>query len=91
MATKVNPWGAGMKGALGFDTNGRFIQVLIGEKQPAMKMQNTRRPDALTLSFPFGTYTVNDADKTISVRNKGSLEFYASRRRAEVDRERQRR
>lgn len=68
---KVNPWGAGMKGNLTFDANGHFTQILIGEKQASMKSDDPRRPDALALSY-FGTYTVNEPDKTIIVRNEAA-------------------
>ena len=66
---KVNPWGDGVKGRFVFDANGQFIQVLIGEKQAAMKSDDPRRADALTLTY-IGTYTVSEADKTISTRTE---------------------
>jgi hypothetical protein len=64
---KVNPWGAGMKGNLTFDNNGRFTQILIGEKQPAMKSADPRRPDALTVAY-FGSYALNEGSKTVTVK-----------------------
>ena len=69
MGTKLNPWGDGMKGAFTFDKNGRFTQIFIGEKQAAMKTDDPRRADALTLAF-IGSYSVSEGDKVISVRNE---------------------
>lgn len=41
----------------------------IGEKQAAMKTDDPRRADALTLAF-IGSYSVSEGDKVISVRNE---------------------
>jgi hypothetical protein len=65
----LNPWGDGMKGNFTFDNNGRFTQIFIGEKQPAMQSDDPRRADALALAF-IGTYSVTEEDKVISVRNE---------------------
>ena len=65
----LNPWGDGVKGTFTFDNHGRFTQIFIGEIQPAMKSDDPRRPDALALAF-VGTYSVNEGDKVISVRNE---------------------
>ena len=64
---KINPWGAGMSGNLTFDNSGHFSQILIGEQQPAMKSNDPRRADALAIAY-FGSYTVNEADKVVSVK-----------------------
>ena len=66
---KRNPWGNGMQGTFTFDSNGRFTQIFIGEKQPTMKSEDPRRADALVLAF-IGTYVVNEADRVIWVRNE---------------------
>lgn len=64
---KNNPWGAGMKGMIVFDSSGWFSQMIIGEKQESMKSSDPRRPDALIVAY-YGTYTVNEADKTVSMK-----------------------
>lgn len=64
---KNNPWGAGLKGRIMFDGAGQFSQIIIGEKQESMKLPDPRRPDALVVAY-FGTYTVNEGDKTISMK-----------------------
>jgi len=64
---KNNPWGAGMKGMLVFDSKGWFSQMIIGEKQESMKSPDPRRPDALAVAY-YGTYSVNEADKTVSMK-----------------------
>jgi hypothetical protein len=66
---KRNPWGDGMKGTFTFDSNGRFTQIFIGEKQPSMKSEDPRRADALALAF-IGTYTVDEGNRVIWVRNE---------------------
>ena len=65
----LNPWGDGMNGSFTFDNNGWFTQIFIGETQPAMKSDDPRRADALSLAF-IGTYSVNEGDRAISVRNE---------------------
>jgi hypothetical protein len=64
---KNNPWGAGMKGMLVFDSKGWFSQMIIGEKQESMKSPDPRRPDALAVAY-YGTYSVNEADKSVSLK-----------------------
>lgn len=68
-AEKRNPWGDGMKGTFTFDSNGRFTQIFIGEKQPAMKSDDPRSADALVLAF-IGAYTVDEGEGIIWVRNE---------------------
>jgi hypothetical protein len=50
-------FGAGVKGGFSFDANGRFMWIIIGEKQAALKFDDPRRPDALTVA-QLGTYKV---------------------------------
>ena len=50
-------FGSGVKGVFNFDGNGHFTWIIIGEKQPAMKSDDPRRPDAFTVA-QFGTYAV---------------------------------
>jgi hypothetical protein len=63
---KINNWGA-VKGRITFDGAGRFSQIIIGEAQPAMKTADPRKPDAPVVAY-FGTYTVDDATKTLSLK-----------------------
>src|SRR5215216_6855159 len=63
---RSNAWGAGMKGSIIFDHNGRFSHILIGEKEPNVESEDPRRPDALVVAY-FGRYTVNEGDKVVSV------------------------
>jgi hypothetical protein len=67
----VNPWGSGMKGNFTFDNAGRFTQILIGEADQTMKSPDPRKPDAIALAY-FGSYTVSDADKVISLHVDGA-------------------
>jgi hypothetical protein len=63
---KSNAWGTGMKGNVTFDHNGRFSQILIGEKEPNLESEDPRRPDSLVMAY-FGSYTVNERDEIVSV------------------------
>ena len=68
---KTNPWGAGMKGTLMFDGAGRFVQIIIGEAQSALKSADPRKPDALTVAY-YGSYTVDEATKRIVMKIDGA-------------------
>jgi lipocalin-like protein len=63
---KINNWGD-VKGNITFDAAGRFSQIIIGDPQPAIKTSDPRKPDAPIVAY-FGSYTVNEADKTISFK-----------------------
>ena len=64
---KIETFGAGLKGRIMFDGAGQFSQIIIGEKQASMKTPDPRRPDALIVAY-FGSYSVNEGDKTISMK-----------------------
>jgi hypothetical protein len=64
---KTHSFGTGVKGSLTFDGNGRFSQIIVGEARPELKTNDPRRPDALVVAF-YGTYAVNEAEKTYSTR-----------------------
>ena len=64
---KIETFGAGLKGRIMFDGAGQFSQIIIGEKQESMKTPDPRRPDALIVAY-FGSYSVNEGDKTISMK-----------------------
>jgi len=61
---KVNNWGKA-KGNMTFDAAGRFSQIIIGDAQPGLKTPDPRKPDAPVVAY-FGTYTVDEAKKTLS-------------------------
>ena len=61
----VNNWGTA-KGNLTFNPGGRFSQIIIGDAQPALKSPDPRKPDAPVVAY-YGTYSVNDATKTVSL------------------------
>ena len=61
----VNHWGT-VRGNLTFDAGGRFSQIIIGEPQPALKSPDPRKPDAPVVAY-YGTYTVNENTKTVSL------------------------
>jgi hypothetical protein len=73
--SKVNPMGAGQpKGVIIFDAVGGFYFIMIGDipKLASNVRQNTtpdeNRAIALGTFAYFGTYTVNEADKSFNVR-----------------------
>jgi len=76
--SKTNSWGANPKGTYMFDASGHFTQMLIRSDLP--KIANRAQggtPDqnkaivsgAIAM---YGTYSVNEAEKTITVRFEGS-------------------
>jgi len=75
--TSKNPWGPGVKGNTLFDGNGHFSQILISGPEASMKTADPRRPDAYVVAY-YGTYTVNEADRSISTK----LEYAAYSARA---------
>jgi hypothetical protein len=62
----INNWGT-PKGNITFDAAGRFSQIIIGDAEPALKGADPRRPDAPVVAY-YGTYTVNEATKTVTFR-----------------------
>ena len=60
-------FGTGVKGQITLDANGRMSLIVIGEKQAAMQTNDRRRPDALAVS-QVGSYSVNEATKTITTK-----------------------
>jgi hypothetical protein len=75
--TKTNPWGANPKGAYMFDGNGRFTQMLLHSDLPTIDNRMGGTPDqnkaiAQGVIAMYGTYTVDEANKTIVVHFEGS-------------------
>ena len=76
---KTNPWGPNPKGIFMFDGNGRFAQFIIRSDLPKIaagtRDKGTAEENkAVMAGFvgSFGTYTVNEADKTVTTRVDGS-------------------
>ena len=71
--SKTNSWGANPKGTYMFDTSGHFTQMLIRSdlpKIPNRAQGGTPEQNKLIASGAiamYGTYSVNDTEKTITV------------------------
>ncbi len=77
---KTDRWGPNPKGIFMFDGNGRFSQFITRSDLPKFAAktvdQGTAAENKTVLSGfvgSFGTYTVNEADKTIITRVEGSV------------------
>jgi hypothetical protein len=77
---KVDRWGSGAKGIFIFDAHGRFAQFITRADLPkfAVGTADKATPEeakAVLAGFVanFGTYTVNEADKTITTHVEGSV------------------
>ena len=76
--TKTNSWGANPKGTYMFDASGHFTQMLIRSdlpKIPNRAQGGTPEQNKFIVSGAiamYGTYSVNDTEKTITVRFEGS-------------------
>jgi lipocalin-like protein len=75
--TKTNTWGANPKGTYMFDSSGRFAQMLIRSDLPkfANRAQGTPEQNKAVASGSiamYGTYSVNEADKVVTVHYEGS-------------------
>ncbi|MGU7784410.1 lipocalin-like domain-containing protein [Burkholderia sp. PU8-34] len=77
--TKVNRWGANPKGSLMFDANGRYIFVIARSDIPRFvvnsAIEGTAEENKAVVQgmlVYFGTYSVNEADKTLITHIEGS-------------------
>ena len=75
--TKINPWGASPKGAYMFSADGRFTQMLFHTDLPKIDNRMAGTPDqnkatAQGIVAQYGTYAVDEANKTIVVKLEGS-------------------
>jgi hypothetical protein len=61
--TTFDRWGSNPRGTFMFDAGGRFVQVIMGEES---------RMFGAKAFFAFGTYSVDEASKTIVTRIEGS-------------------
>jgi Lipocalin-like domain len=77
--SKVDPWGPNPKGAAMYDANGRFTFMIMRSDLPKFASNNRAQATAdegkavaQGMVAYYGTYTVNEADKTVSYRIEGS-------------------
>ena len=78
--TKNDRWGPNPKGSLMFDATGRFTQIISRSDLPKFAGnkpdQGTADENKAVLSgmtVSFGTYSVNEAEKTITTRVEGGM------------------
>src|SRR4051812_7841583 len=64
---KRDNWGGKVSGQLTFGRTGRFTQILVGPPVAAMKSDDPRKPDAMTVAY-YGTYSVDEAGKKINAK-----------------------
>jgi len=77
--TKIDPWGPNPKGVAMYDAKGRFTFMIMRSDLPKFASNNRAQATAEEgkavaqgmIAF-FGTYTVNEADKTLTTRIEGS-------------------
>ena len=72
-------WGANPKGQLSFDANGRYSSIIVrsdlAKYASNNRLQTSPTEDKATVQGAigfFGTYTVNEADRSYTVRVEGS-------------------
>ena len=78
--TKQQPFGANPKGILILDAGGRYATVVGKPDRPKLKSANRSEVTpqefgaaALNFAANFGTWTVNEVDKTLALRYEGAL------------------
>ena len=76
--TKVDRWGPNPKGMLVFDRNGRYVLVINRSDLPKFASNRVDQGTAAEnkavmhgMIATFGTYSVNEADKTINTQVEG--------------------
>jgi hypothetical protein len=72
-----DPWGANPKGTYMFDASGHFAQMLLRSDLPkyANRAQGTPEQNKAVVQGSvamYGTYTVNESDKVVTVHFEGS-------------------
>jgi Lipocalin-like domain len=77
--SKVDPWGPNPKGAAMYDVNGRFTFMIMRSDLPKFASNNRGQATgeegkavAQGMIAFYGTYTVNEGDKTVTTRIEGS-------------------
>ena len=76
--TKRQPWGANPKGIHFFDAGGRYAAVGGNSNRPKFKTASQPTTEELAAAIRdyygnFGTWSVNEADKTLSRRYESAL------------------
>jgi len=78
--SKHQIWGPNPTGMLVLDASGRFTQIIVRSDRPKFKannrMQGSPEENAAAVqgtTATFGSWSVNEADKTLTVRNEGSM------------------
>src|SRR6185436_17932231 len=78
--TKRQPFGPNPKGYMVLSPEGRYVQILTNPDRPKFKMnsrmegtpeENTAAVHATTATF--GTWSVDEASKTLLIRNEGGM------------------
>ena len=67
----MEPWGPGVKGSLMLSPTGRFSLFLVSANRDNTASKNPRTPVGQVLGY-FGTYTVDEAAKTLTYHIEGS-------------------
>jgi hypothetical protein len=77
---KTDRWGPNPKGTLMFDANGRYVQIIsrsdipkFAANKPDMGTADENKAVVANMVVGFGTYTVNETDKTLITRVEGGL------------------
>ena len=78
--TKNDRWGPNPKGTLMFDANGRYVQIIsrsdipkFAANKPDMGTAEENKAVVANMVVGFGTYTVNETDKTLITRVEGGM------------------
>ena len=79
LADGSSPWGTNPKGQLSFDANGRYSSIIVRSDLAKYASNNRTQPspaEAIATAQGaiayFGTYTMNEADRSYTVRIDGS-------------------
>jgi Lipocalin-like domain len=79
LADRSPAWGANPKGQFSLDANGRYFSIIVrsdlGKYASNNRMQTSPTEDKATVQGAiafFGTYTVNEADRSYTLRVDGS-------------------
>jgi hypothetical protein len=77
--SKVDQFGANPKGSITFDSNGRYMLMIVRSDLPKFAANRADEGSAdenkavlKGLIAHFGTYSINEADKTLTTRVEGS-------------------
>jgi hypothetical protein len=80
--TKHQYFGANPKGLMVLDPSGRYITITMRPDRPKFKASNNLRLDTSAAEYAeaarayaaaFGTWSVNEADKTLTIKTEGAL------------------